>query len=202
MVETEEVSHTQHIVYVLFVIVLSITGIYIAFSFLGGASIAFTFHDYASRLNIIASRLLLAPECFALVEEYSKDGTHRQVRAGIIDFSRVPSDNIIPEKCVRGENASWVQLKDLDETDASKQITKLWSCTEIGCYGQSANPAAPCGFHVTQQVCERHAGCSWGIVPCPEPSLDGWSKEERTFFVLVKKGGEFHKGVLTVRLKG
>jgi hypothetical protein len=191
------VEQPQVIVYVLFVVVLTLAGIYVAFTQLGGANIAFEFQDYASRLNAAATKLIFTPECFAVETSYTKGGIYYQVSGGIIDWTKFNGTTTISQSCLSGEQQVWVSLTEVND----KYSDTIWSCTDIGCFGSGG-----CNIFPTQYACEV-AKCTWGTIPCAEPTKEQisdpkqWLQTSRSYLVLIKNGTTTDQGVLTVRLK-
>jgi len=204
------VEQPQVIVYVLFIVVLTLTGIYVAFTQLGGVSIQFTFHDYASRLNIAATRLMLTPECFAFENSYTKDVTSYQVEGGAIDWQKFYNSKFISDSCVpisewtdksgKTHRADiWINLTEIN----GKYSDALWSCpATTGCYGGEG-----CGT-LSESDCWK-AKCKWGkyTEPCNSPTPgqlanpDEWLQISRSYFVLIKNGTTTDSGILTLRLR-
>lgn len=205
------VEQPQVIVYVLFVVVLTLTGIYVAFTQLGGVSIQFTFHDYASRLNIAATRLMLTPECFAVENSYNKGVTSYQVDGGTIDWQKFYNSKFISDSCVPirewTDNSGkthradiWINLTEIN----GKYSDTIWSCPFV-CSGDKA-----CEDYGSKSSCEDESDssdCGWGIQPCSEPTNktradpDEWLQISRSYFVLIKNGTTTDSGILTLRLR-
>jgi len=124
------VEQPQLIVYVLFTVVLTLTGIYVAFTYLGGVHITFQFQDYASRLNIVTSNLINSPNCFAVEQSYTAaTGTFYQVDAGKIDWKKFNSTNgnkILLDCSGAGKSQAWARLVFLN----SKVSDTVWSGSE------------------------------------------------------------------------
>lgn len=166
------IEQPQVIVYVLFVIVLTIAGIYVAFTQLGGVDITFQFQDYASRLNTVATKLMFTPECYAIENSYyGKDGSqHYQVSSGIINWTRFNKTDIIDQKCLSSKAQVWVELKDI-----STSVTDtIWSCPGSSCTEPS---------------------------PKERSDSTKWKRTTRSFLVLIQNETKIDKGVLTLQIK-
>lgn len=192
------VEQPQVIVYVLFVVVLTLAGIYVAFTQLGGVSIAFTFQDYASRLNIVATKFMLTPECFAAEDSYYKEGnSYYQVNGGIIDWTVFNKTTYVSTKCLSGEKPVWAKLAEIN----GKYSDTIWSCDNFVCTGEEG-----CDEYSTKDDCEYYS-CEW-VQSCSEPSPgqlanpDEWTQISRSYFVLIKNGTTIDQGTLTLRVKG
>ncbi|MEM4247771.1 MAG: hypothetical protein QXH80_00740 [Candidatus Nanoarchaeia archaeon] len=168
---SDEIEHPQVIVYILLVMVLTLSGMYVSFTKLGGVDITFKFQDYASRLNTVSGRLMLTPECYAVENNYSKEGTHYQVSAGTIDWVRFNSSNIIDSKCLSNEKQVWVHLQYTDKTVADT----IWSCP-----GQTSCPEPK-----AEELSDSKK----------------WVQVSRSYFVLIQNNTDIDKGIMTVRLK-
>lgn len=125
------VEQPQLIVYVLFTVVLTLTGIYVAFTYLGGVTVGFEFQDYASRLNIVTSNLVNSPNCYAIESSYAKDGsTYYQVDTGKLNWTKFNASNKIPDICMSaGKNQTWAKLTFLDGSSKGTSDT-VWSGSE------------------------------------------------------------------------
>ena len=166
------VEQPQLIVYVLFTVILTLTGIYVAFTYLGGVKIAFEFQDYASRLNVVTAKLVNSPSCYAAETQYTtQTGTFYQVDVGKINWQRFNNSNKIPDGCV-GINEKQV-LVDLEFLD-SRIRDKVWTCQQ------------------------QRASCA---APTKEELVNGWNPTERSMLVQIKNGESLSLGRLTVRLK-
>ncbi len=112
------IEQPQLIVYVLFTVVLTLTGIYVGFTYMGGIATTFEFQDYASRLNIVTSNLINSPNCYAVETSYAVPaGTFYQVDAGKINWLRFNStdgNKILSDCSAAGKNQTWVKLTFLD----------------------------------------------------------------------------------------
>jgi hypothetical protein len=113
------VEQPQLIVYVLFTVILTLTGIYVGFIYLGGVDAAFEFQDYASRLNIVTSNIINSPNCFAVEQSYTTaaGGTFYQVDTGKINWTRFNStdgNKILSDCSAAGKNQTWVKLTFLN----------------------------------------------------------------------------------------
>ncbi len=166
------IEQPQVIIYVLFVVVLTISGIYIAFTQLSGVSLIFEFHDYASRLNTVSAKMMFTPECFAVETPLAKSENKYQVSGGVIDWDKFNKTKLIRSDCLPGENPVWARLQDLD----TKVSDAIWSCQP---------PLTNCGEPTIEQLTDAKE----------------WSQVTRSFFVQIKNGTSVDKGVLTVRLK-
>lgn len=131
------VEQPQVIVYVLFVVVLTMAGIYASFTLLGGVVLVFDFQDYSSRLNTVAAKLMFTPECYAYESNYDKGGTHYQVSGGVIDWQKFNSSNVINKTCLTTDIA-WAQLKDFN----NKYSGKVWNCEAPPCSEPTAKDLA------------------------------------------------------------
>ncbi|MCX6774538.1 MAG: hypothetical protein NTY99_00410 [DPANN group archaeon] len=166
------IEQPQLIVYVLFTIILTLSGIYVAFTYLGGVSIGFEFHDYASRLNLVTSKMIYSTDCFGVESSYSKDGTHYQKEIGVVNWTKFNTTKIIPSGCISGgENQTWVELTFLD----SSITDTVWSCPS-----SSSNCKEPDNSQLIQN----------------------WKDSERNMLVFIQNGTSLDLGKLTVRLKG
>ncbi len=133
------VEQPQVIVYVLFVVVLTLAGIYVAFTQLGGVNITFKFQDYASRLNTVSAKLMLTPECYAVENSYSKSGygTYYQVSGGVIDWVKFNKSSTISGDCMADENQVLANLTEINgnyystawtgRKPSTEQLNKDWA---------------------------------------------------------------------------
>ncbi len=170
------VEQPQVIVYVIFVIILTIAGIYVSFTKLGGVDITFEFHDFASRLNVVSTKLMFTPECYAVESNYTAEDKilHYQINGGIIDLAKFnkTNTNIIDSKCLSGEKQVWASLKE---------INKAYNETVWSCPGGRTSCTEPLWNERTDSTL--------------------WNKQKRSFFVLIKNGNKLDKGILTVQMK-
>lgn len=168
------VEQPQVIVYVIFVVVLTIAGIYVAFTQLGGVDITFQFQDYNSRLNTVATKLMFTPECYAVENNYiGKDNkTYYQVSSGVIDWLKFNKTDIIDSKCLANEKQVWIKLDDKD----TNVIDTIWNCP-------------------------GRASCSEPPLLTERSVSSKWNQGKRSFLVLIQNGTKVNKGVLTVQLK-
>src|SRR3989304_501510 len=118
------VEQPQVIIYTLFVVILTLSGIYVGFTFLGGIDVTLDFQDYASRLNTSSSRMIFSPQCFAQEMQYTKGGTFHQVNSGIIDWVKFNATTVIQSSCLANEVA-WAKLESVDTGKFEKIV---WSC--------------------------------------------------------------------------
>jgi ABC-type sugar transport system permease subunit len=168
------VEQPQLIVYVLFTVILTLSGIYVAFTYLGGIDIQFEFQDYASRLNLVTSKMIYSPDCFGVETTYAKDGTHYQKAIGVVNWTKFNSTSRIPSLCISGgENQTWVRLTFVD----SNIIDTVWSCPS-----SSSN-------------CKE---------PTTDQFINEWQTQgmTRRMLVFIQNGTSLDLGKLEVRLKG
>ncbi len=206
------VEQPQLIVYVLFTIILTLSGIYVAFVYLGGINITFDFHDYASRLNVVTSKMIYSTDCFGIESSYiADDGTHYQKEIGVINWTKFNSTKTIPEGCVSaGDSPVWVELTFRD----SKISDTAWSC--YGC-------PAICEKAKTDCYSSCQIGSNLMCIPacdkefnncvnscmgtCKEPidqelsDPDKWQQSERKILVFIQNGTSIGLGQLRVRLQ-
>ncbi|HKZ49733.1 MAG TPA: hypothetical protein VJ110_01895 [Candidatus Nanoarchaeia archaeon] len=123
-VNRKGVEQPQVIIYTLFVVILTLSGIYVGFTFLGGIDVTLDFQDYASRLNTASSRMIFSPQCFAQEMQYTKGGTFHQVNSGIIDWVKFNATTVIQSSCLANEVA-WAKLESVDTGKFEKIV---WSC--------------------------------------------------------------------------
>lgn len=173
MMNKKGIEQPQVIVYVIFVIVLTIAGIYVAFTKLGGVTVTFEFHDYAARLNVVSTKLMFTPECYAIENSYlGKDGSkHYQISSGVINWTLFNKTNIISSKCLSGEKQVWAELSFFGTNNRDS----IWSCPS----------SSTCS-----EPLERDRA-----------DADVWNQMRRSFFVLIQNGTRTEEGVLTVQLK-
>ncbi|MEM2873923.1 MAG: hypothetical protein QW063_00485 [Candidatus Nanoarchaeia archaeon] len=110
------IEQPQVIIYILFVVILSLCGIYLAFTFFDILKVEYDFIDYASRASMIGSKFLMSPACFAAESSYTYAGnTYYQVTSGVIDWAKFNKSDTIPQSCaVSGE--IWAKLSSLDDS--------------------------------------------------------------------------------------
>jgi len=172
------VEQPQVIVYVLFVTVLTLAGMYVAFTMLGGVGISFKYQDSNARLNSAAAKMIFTPECFALESQYDDyadiNKKHYQVESGTINWNKFSATSQIASSCVSDKSQVFVEIKDIDDT--FKDIA--WTCP------------APLSSD------------------CPEPpNRIAWKGAPRSYFVLINRRDLVNnvyvisKGIMTVRLK-
>ncbi|MEM2954644.1 MAG: hypothetical protein QW625_01670 [Candidatus Nanoarchaeia archaeon] len=118
MENKQGLEHPQVIIYVLFVSVLVIAGVYVGFHYLGGVDLTFKFLDNEAKLNL-ATLKLFSPECYGLelakysyivsgsdyimmfaskYEDPSKN-SHYQTALGILNLSKLKESSHFPDSC-------------------------------------------------------------------------------------------------------
>lgn len=120
------VEQPQVIVYVLFVTVLVLAGMYVAFTKLGGVDITYKFQDYSARLNTVAAKAIFTTECFAYETSYSSsDGkTHYQVEGGTINWAKFTARDQVSASCLSEKNQIFLQLQEINNAFSDK----AWTC--------------------------------------------------------------------------
>jgi hypothetical protein len=122
-----DVEQPQFLIYVLFTIVLTLAGIYVALNFLGAVQVKFEWLDYASRINTVTSNLINSPNCFAVEENYTAENKiFHTVNVGKINwtkFNSTESNNIFSKCASVGESEAWAKLTFLD----SKVSSAIWT---------------------------------------------------------------------------
>ena len=110
------IDQPQAIIYVFFVMILTICGFYLAYMYMGGLTVHLEFSGYTTRYNADVARIINSPTCFAYEGSYiDPDNDEKyQVYAGVIDWSKISQK--IPESCIRGEHPIWLKLEFLDES--------------------------------------------------------------------------------------
>lgn len=95
MMSKKAIEQPQVIIYVLFTTVLAISGLFVAYSYMGQIDIDMEISDYNLKYNALASKLINSPDCFALSKTYTADGvTYRQTDIGIIERSKITSGTL------------------------------------------------------------------------------------------------------------
>ena len=165
------VEEPRVIVYVLFTTILVLSGLYIAFTYMGVIDLRFDFSDYNFRYNSAASRIMNSPSCYAYQEAYTKDGqTYYQVLPGVIDLSEIKTQLIL-DTCIRGEKQIFINITQYDP--ASEE-----SMNNYILYTGSSQPSSK-----------------------DLSDADKWKQKELAFKVLLRDGANEYNGVMRLRLK-
>jgi hypothetical protein len=200
-VDKRGVEQPQVIIYTLFVVILTLSGIYVAFTFLGGVDITIDFHDYASRLNTASSRIIFSPQCFALETNYIKEGvTSYQVSSGIMDAEKFSGTLLMPSSCVTGESM-WAKLQSIES--GYEFDHEVWTCGELPV--NIIEGLINVGKDLIAKGTVSQADINKALAICTRPTQEQlateWRQGARSFYVLIEDNNAMHKGVLTVRLK-
>ena len=173
------VEQPQLIVYVLFTIILTLSGIYVAFTYLGGVNVSFEFQDYASRLNLVTSKMIYSSDCFGVESSYyAPDATkHYQKEIGVVNWTKFNKTRYIPPECVSGgEKQVLAELEFL-----STHIKDIaWSCS-----GSSMDVSFCAAYGQPNDVALRLQ----------------WKPSKRNMLVFIQNGTSLSLGRMTVRLK-
>ena len=223
------VEQPQAIIYVLYTVILTIAGIYIAFNYLAGIDLNVEFEDHATRFSALTARLVGTSECLATETSFTAPSDERNIKYaqfGILDAGKLLSE-IVPTKCISNEAQFWLNVSTVDGS-----LTKImWSCPAgISTCGQPdtsrlgvETPLRPCSVPPPNQrnitACNsiRFANglqaCRWteqatcvdvaqaGFIECSPKPCNIWPSRDYT--VLVKDdAGVLKPAKLEVRLSG
>jgi len=199
IISKKGIDSPQAIIYVLFVMLLTVCGFYLAYMYMSGLNMEIEFSGYVARYNAAAARLTNSPLCFAYEDTYMMPANEKkyQVFGGIIDWGKFTSSAVIPEKCIRGESGIWLKLEYIY---VSKSHT-IWNTryktevveTELESRIAESSPGyAPRGRNIVEVAIETEP---------TEEELEKWQPKANRYYVTIKDDSGFHPGILTMRLE-
>lgn len=176
------------IVYVIFCVVLAITGMYVAFSFKGDSKMDVQMFDYKMDYNIMVSQLVNTEKCFAYSGTYTTpDGkTKNQVQPGILDDTKM------------GNGLVSVNMDSCKKLKVDKTIYVMF----YPLFNKGVNP----------DYALKIRGVSMVPVTVNDATVarDKWNAElasrsydfrQRQYYVLIKKGDEMLPAIMEVAME-